>query len=66
MEPDVWTQSSACHTTNCCVGVKWRKSSLSTDVTTCVEVGFAKVVRRDEEEIRDEPSDLEDVVPVWE
>jgi len=51
MKADEWTTSTDtewCHSGNCCVEVMWRTSSDS--ASSCVEVGFVKVVRRDDEE----------------
>jgi hypothetical protein len=50
MDADVWTKSSHC-TDNACIEVQWRTSSLCATDISCVEVGFAKVVRRDDDEV---------------
>jgi len=53
MKANEWTKNSTDLST--CVEVMWRTSTQCLGDNSCVEVGFAKVVRRDEEEeIRDE------------
>jgi hypothetical protein len=50
MDPGTWTKSRLSTDISTCVEVQWRMSSLC-DANGCVEVGWAKVVRPDHDEV---------------